>query len=196
MEPHMNAPQTPDRSLIPQATRAARVQKLVSKNGVEAWLVEDYAVPLVAMEFAFAGGSSQDAPGRMGASSMLAALMDEGAGDLDSEAFHNAMDDKAIEISFSSDSDTFHGRLKTMTRNIDAALATSVDGSLISWASSRTAQSKGGNSASVSATSFFMMPYVVTKITAAPRAGRGAAIAAAAAASGAPPSSWPRRTSW
>jgi zinc protease len=117
----MNAPQTPDLSLIPEATRAARVQKLVSKNGVEAWLVEDYAVPLVAMEFAFSGGSSQDAPGRMGASTMLAALMDEGAGDLDSEAFHNAMDDKAIEISFSSDSDTFHGRLKTMTRNVDAA---------------------------------------------------------------------------
>jgi zinc protease len=117
----MNAPHTPDRSLIAEGTRAARVQILVSKSGIEAWLVEDYAVPLVAVEFALTGGSSQDAPGRMGTSSMLAALMDEGAGDLDSEAFHNAMDDKAIEISFSSDSDTFHGRLKTMTRNVDAA---------------------------------------------------------------------------
>ena len=117
----MNAPHTPDRSLIAEGTRAARVQILVLKSGIEAWLVEDYAVPLVAVEFALTGGSSQDAPGRMGTSTMLAALMDEGAGDLDSEAFHNAMDDKAIEISFSSDSDTFHGRLKTMTRNVDAA---------------------------------------------------------------------------
>lgn len=117
----MNAPQTPDRKLVAEATRAARVQKVVSKHGVEAWLVEDYAVPLVAMEFAFAGGSSQDAAGRMGTSTMLAGLMDEGAGDLDAAAFHNAMDDKAIEISFSSDSDAFHGRLKTMTRHVDAA---------------------------------------------------------------------------
>ena len=117
----MNAPQTPDRSLIPEATRAARVQKVVSKNGIEAWLVEDYAVPLVAMEFALDGGSSQDGAGKMGATAMLAGLMDEGAGELDAAAFHNAMDDKAIEISFSSDSDTFHGRLKTMTRHVEAA---------------------------------------------------------------------------
>ncbi len=110
----MNALQTP-------LTRAARVQHVTTKAGIEAWLVEDYAVPLVAMEFALTGGSSQDADGLMGTASMMAGLMDEGAGDLDSSAFHNALDDKAIEISFSSDSDTFHGRLKSMTRHVEAA---------------------------------------------------------------------------
>lgn len=105
------------------ASRADRVQHVVSKAGLEAWLVEDYAVPLVAMEFALEGGSTQDPDGRMGAASMMAGLMDEGAGDLDAQAFHNALDDKAIEISFSSDSDSFHGRLKTMSRHIDAAFA-------------------------------------------------------------------------
>ena len=113
----MNAPQM----IVSPTTRAARVQHVVSKAGIEAWLVEDYAVPLVAMEFALSGGSSQDADGRMGTAVMMAGLMDEGAGDLDAAAFHNALDDKAIEISFSSDSDTFHGRMKTMSRNIDAA---------------------------------------------------------------------------
>ncbi len=113
----MNAPHI----LVSATKRAARVQHVVSKAGIEAWLVEDYAVPLVAMEFALSGGSSQDADGRMGAAVMMAGLMDEGAGDLDAAAFHNALDDKAIEISFSSDSDTFHGRMKTMSRNIDAA---------------------------------------------------------------------------
>ncbi|MEN9709340.1 MAG: hypothetical protein RIQ68_1748 [Pseudomonadota bacterium] len=115
----MNAPQIPALT----ASRAARVQHVVSKAGLEAWLVEDYAVPLVAMEFALEGGSTQDPDGRMGAASMMSGLMDEGAGDLDAQAFHNALDDKAIEISFSSDSDSFHGRLKTMSRNIDAAFA-------------------------------------------------------------------------
>lgn len=117
----MNAPHSPNMTLAPQASRAARVQQVVSQKGIKAWLVEDYAVPLVAVEFAFAGGTSQDAPGRMGSSVMLAALMDEGAGEMDAQAFHHAMDDKAIEISFSADSDTFHGRLKTMTRHVDAA---------------------------------------------------------------------------
>ena len=115
----MNAPQISALT----ASRAARVQHVVSKAGLEAWLVEDYAVPLVAMEFALEGGSTQDPDGRMGAASMMSGLMDEGAGDLDAQAFHNALDDKAIEISFSSDSDSFHGRLKTMSRNIDAAFA-------------------------------------------------------------------------
>jgi len=115
----MNAPQISALT----ASRAARVQHVVSKAGLEAWLVEDYAVPLVAMEFALEGGSTQDPDGRMGAASMMSGLMDEGAGDLDAQAFHNALDDKAIEISFSSDSDSFHGRLKTMSRNIYAAFA-------------------------------------------------------------------------
>ncbi|MBX9740979.1 MAG: insulinase family protein [Beijerinckiaceae bacterium] len=110
-------------TLVAPQSRASKVQRVVTKSGLEAWLVEDYAVPLVAVEFALEGGSSQDAIGKAGTATMLGALMDEGAGSLDAEAFHKALDDKAIEISFSADSDTFHGRLKTMTRNVDAAFA-------------------------------------------------------------------------
>ena len=104
-----------------QKSRASTVQKVTSPGGIEAWLVEDYAVPLVAFEFAFAGGTSQDAPAKAGATSMLAALLDEGAGDMDAEAFHRAMDDIAVEISYSADRDSFHGRMKTLVRHFDGA---------------------------------------------------------------------------
>jgi zinc protease len=103
-------------------SRASMVQKVVSPAGIEAWLVEDYAVPLVAFEFAFKGGSTQDPAAKAGASSMLAALLDEGAGDYDSEGFHRALDDKAVEISYSTDRDSFHGRMKTLTRHFDDAI--------------------------------------------------------------------------
>ncbi len=102
-------------------SRASTVQKVVSPGGIQAWLVEDYAVPLVAFDFAFAGGASQDPQGKAGAVTMMAGILDEGAGDLDADAFHRALDDKAIEISFSADRDHTQGRLKTLTRNIDAA---------------------------------------------------------------------------
>lgn len=102
-------------------SRAAGVQKVRSPGGIEAWLVEDYAVPLVACDFAFKGGSSQDEPGKAGTASMLASLLDEGAGPLDAEAFHRALDDKAIEISFGAERDVLSGRLKTLTRNLEAA---------------------------------------------------------------------------
>ena len=103
------------------ASRAASVQKVTSAGGIEAWLVEDYAVPLVAFEFAFKGGCSQDSAQKAGAASMLSALLDEGAGPHDADAFHRAMDDKAVEISFSAGRDSFNGRMKTLTRHLDAA---------------------------------------------------------------------------
>ena len=102
-------------------SRADSVQKVTSAGGLHAWLVEDYAVPLVAFEFAFKGGCSQDNPARAGAASMLSALLDEGAGPHDADAFHRAMDDKAVEISFSAGRDSFNGRMKTLTRHLDAA---------------------------------------------------------------------------
>ena len=82
------------------------VRDLVTPRGVRFWLVEDYAVPLVALEFAFRGGASQDPAGKAGALTMLAGLLDEGAGDLDDQAFQQALDEKAIEISPSMPSAT------------------------------------------------------------------------------------------
>ena len=112
----------PPRSRTINATsRAAKVQQLVSSRGVSAWLVEDYAVPVVAFDIAFKGGATQDAPGKSGTATMFSALLDEGAGSLDSEAFHCAMDDKAIELSFSSDRDVLTGHLRTLAQNTDAA---------------------------------------------------------------------------
>ena len=102
-------------------SRAETVQKVTSPGGLQAWLVEDYAVPLVAFEFAFEGGCSQDSAAKAGAASMLSALLDEGAGPHDADAFHRAMDDKAVEISFSAGRDSFNGRMKTLTRHLDAA---------------------------------------------------------------------------
>jgi len=104
------------------ASRAASVQKVrAPKSGVEAWLVEDYAVPLIAFNAAFQGGGAQDAVERVGATASMALLLDEGAGSLDADAFHRALDEKAVEISFSSDRDHVQCRARTLARNLDAA---------------------------------------------------------------------------
>ena len=49
---------------IQPVSRAATVQKVRSPGGIEAWLVEDYAVPLVAIDFSFKGGSSKEHGGK------------------------------------------------------------------------------------------------------------------------------------
>ncbi|MBO0733803.1 MAG: insulinase family protein [Methylocapsa sp.] len=102
-------------------SRASMVQKTVSSGGIESWLVEDYTVPLIALEFAFKGGAAQDPPGKPGTAMLLAGLLDEGAGSYDAEGFHRALDESAIEISFSADRDMLTGRMQTLSWNADRA---------------------------------------------------------------------------
>ena len=59
-------------------SRAASVQTIVSPGGIKAWLVEDYAVPLVALEFALMGGASQDPQDKPGVATITVTLTDGG----------------------------------------------------------------------------------------------------------------------
>ncbi|MEL6744491.1 MAG: pitrilysin family protein [Pseudomonadota bacterium] len=94
--------------------QAVDIQTVTSSKGVKALLVEDYAVPLVSFSFSFKGGSTQDAEGKEGTANLLSSMLDEGAGDLDSKAFQEALDDNGMEYRFSSGVDSFSGSLRTV----------------------------------------------------------------------------------
>ena len=102
---------------VPVTSHASLIQRVISPGGIEAWLVEDYTVPLIALEFAIEGGASQDPQGRAGLANMLASVIDEGAGSYDSAAFHERLDEFAIELHFRADRDQFTGQLKTLTKH-------------------------------------------------------------------------------
>ena len=109
-------------SAIPTPSHAAaKIQHLVSPGGIEAWFVQDATVPLVAMEFAMDGGAAQDPNGKAGTGNMVADLIDEGSGELDSRAFHEHLDRRAIELSFSVTRDYFRGSLRMLKDNKDEA---------------------------------------------------------------------------
>ncbi len=101
--------------------RHGRIQRVTSSSGVEAWLVEDYTVPLLALEFAFEGGSSQDAPGKAGTANILSGLLEEGAGPYDSQAFLARVEDLALDMSFHSGRDHFSGNMRSLIKHRDAA---------------------------------------------------------------------------
>jgi zinc protease len=103
------------------ASLASRIQIVRSTSGIEAWLIEDYTVPLVAMEIAMRGGSSQDPENKPGTASFLAGLLDEGAGPYDASEFHDRLDDFAIELSFSASRDQISGQLRTLSRHREEA---------------------------------------------------------------------------
>ena len=99
---------------------AVDVQR-VRAGDMEAWLVEDHTNPLIAVTIAFRGGAATDPVGKEGVARMAAGLLDEGAGDLDAQAFQRRLNELAVELSFSADLDTLTGDMRTLTGNKDRA---------------------------------------------------------------------------
>jgi zinc protease len=99
----------------------ADIQRVVSPQGIEAWLVESYVVPLIALSFSFEGGAAQDGAHHNGSAKMMAALLEEGAGPYSSDAFQEKLAARAIELSFGASSDAVSGSLKTLTQHQDEA---------------------------------------------------------------------------
>ena len=72
--------------LFSRPAAAMNIKTLKTPGGIEAWLVEEHSVPLLALRFAFEGGNSQDPPGKEGVANFITAMMDEGAGDIKSSS--------------------------------------------------------------------------------------------------------------
>ena len=100
---------------------AMTIEPVVSPKGISFWLVREKAVPLVALNYAFKGGAAQDPAGKGGTANLVADTLDEGAGDLDSKAFHDRMERRAIELSFSANRDEFRGSLRALNEHRDEA---------------------------------------------------------------------------
>jgi zinc protease len=104
------------------AAHAFTIQEVKSPGGITAWLVEEKAVPLMAMNFSFQSGSAQDPEGKEGATEFLTGMMDEGAGDMLSQEFQRKREELSFRMSFSADSDSFEGSFQTLTRNREASV--------------------------------------------------------------------------
>lgn len=104
------------------AARAeVRIQEVTSPKGITAWLVEDYSVPIIAIRFRFDGGSSQDPAGKEGLANLMTGLFDEGAGDLDSNAFQTKLDEAGAEMSFNESNDAVGGAMRMLADRQDEA---------------------------------------------------------------------------
>jgi zinc protease len=109
-------------SAILPAHAEVRIQEVKSDKGVTAWLMEDHSVPIISIRFAFRGGSAQDSAGKEGLVNLMSGLFDEGAGDLDSEAFQGRLDDAGAEMRFDTGRDAFYGSMRMLADQKDEAL--------------------------------------------------------------------------
>jgi zinc protease len=100
---------------------AMKIQSVKSPGGIEAWLVEEHSLPLVAMQFGFMGGASQDPPDKPGVAHFLTAMFDEGAGDLTAAQFQERQEELAMKMGYDAGRDSMVGSFTTLTDNLDAA---------------------------------------------------------------------------
>ena len=108
-------------TFAPKVADAIDVKVVPAAKGEEVWFVEDHTVPIIAMSASVPAGSAYDPAGKDGLAAMAAALLDEGAGKMNSQAFHAALDDKAIQLSVSPNRDYIVIRLVTLTENAKEA---------------------------------------------------------------------------
>lgn len=97
------------------------IQEITSPQGISAWLVEDHTIPFVALDIRFQGGTSIDPEGKRGAVYFMTGLLEEGAGDLDAQAYAQQAEALAAQISFSSYRDSVAISAQFLSQNRDEA---------------------------------------------------------------------------
>jgi len=107
--------------VLPSVGRAMAIERVVSPGGIEAWLVRDHTLPLIAVDFAILGSANQDPADKPGVANFATGLLDEGAGPFDATAFHARLEAKAIELNFRAGRDYLRGTLQTLKDNRDEA---------------------------------------------------------------------------
>jgi zinc protease len=104
------------------ANSANKVQAVTSPGGITAWLVEDHSLPVVSIEVSFRGGAALDPADKQGLATLAVDLLDEGAGELDSQAFQGRVEDLAASLEFTAAEDSIDASLRSITANLAASL--------------------------------------------------------------------------
>lgn len=101
-----------------QAGKFIDIKEVRSPGGITAWLVEDHTVPVIAVEFGFLdAGGKQDPTDKQGLAQLASNMLDEGAGELDSQGFQGELENLSVRLRFSAGRDHFSGSFKTLSRN-------------------------------------------------------------------------------
>lgn len=104
------------------AQAANKIEEVRSAGGITAWLVQDHSLPVVTLDVSFRGGAALDPADKTGLAMLTSNLLDEGAGDLDSQAFQGKLEDLAASLDFNASQDAMDASLRATTANLLPAL--------------------------------------------------------------------------
>jgi zinc protease len=110
------------RAIASETPRGVPVQALTSPSGLNYWILSDSTVPMLVVTASWRGGSAAEPVALSGVSQMTAAMLTEGAADLDSQAFKIRMEELNMGLSFSAGWDWSSMTLYALTENRDASV--------------------------------------------------------------------------
>lgn len=122
--PDRSRPPAPD---PPPTLRLPPIHKWTLANGLAVWLVEHHEVPVVQVDLLVRAGSDLDPADRFGLASLVAAMLDEGAGERDALAIAEAVDALGAELNTTSSFDAAVVRLHVPVARLPQALAIAAD---------------------------------------------------------------------
>ena len=99
------------------------VKSITSPGGLSAWVLEEPAIPFTTLNLMFSGGAALDPPDKRGAAFLMTGLLEEGAGDLDSQAFAAEIEALSASFSFDVSDDTLSISVRFLTENRTETLA-------------------------------------------------------------------------
>jgi len=124
--------QAPDRSKPPelgppQAMKLPAIQHFKLSNGIPVVLMEKHELPLVQIELLIRAGSVLDPAAKLGRASLMADLMEEGAGKRNSLELADAIDYLGVSLGAFASNHTSGATLHTPLSKLDSALALLAD---------------------------------------------------------------------
>lgn len=112
-----------DNSELKGRTFEGKVEEItLPKSKISAYFMQEETTPLVAISFIFdKAGSAYDPEERQGLATMVAANLEQGAGNIAADRLREDMALGGIKVSFDAEKDIFAGRITAPKQNIEQA---------------------------------------------------------------------------
>lgn len=95
----------------------ATIQQFVTPGGVSVWLVEEPSIPILSLRMAWQAGEANDPEGMEGLTNAMVYHMNEGAGDLDAQAFFKGMEELNMSFSCGAGNESTYCNASMLTDN-------------------------------------------------------------------------------
>ncbi|MFN3212359.1 MAG: M16 family metallopeptidase [Henriciella sp.] len=99
----------------------ATIQQFTTPGGVSVWLVEEPSIPILSLRMAWKAGETNDPEGLEGLTNAMVYHMNEGAGELDAQAFFKGMEELNMSFSCGASNESTFCNASMLTDNADAS---------------------------------------------------------------------------